>query len=173
MLPCTARRPRLAKKIFQSLEVVLSALAHQATSKLADATRAFERGAQTQQPGGRSRLSLLPSEECTTDALDDSLDVLASAPPFVKKSVLEACAACVLADEKVTVREFELLRAIADSLDCPIPPIVSCAIGSRHTTASASRTGCCRATTTYATPSSMRRRAYAVCAAAPRVVDRA
>jgi hypothetical protein len=38
--------------------------------------------------------------------------------------VLAACAACILSDRKVTAREFEVLRAIGDTLDCPIPPLV-------------------------------------------------
>ena len=35
-----------------------------------------------------------------------------------------ACAHTVAADGQVLYREAELLRAIADTLDCPIPPFV-------------------------------------------------
>jgi hypothetical protein len=42
----------------------------------------------------------------------------------LKKSVLEACAACIAADVRVTVEEGELLRVIADALDCPMPPLI-------------------------------------------------
>jgi hypothetical protein len=35
-----------------------------------------------------------------------------------------ACAATVMADDKVTDREAELIRAIGDALDCPVPPFV-------------------------------------------------
>jgi len=31
---------------------------------------------------------------------------------------------CVSADSLITVDEAEMLRAIADSLDCPIPPFI-------------------------------------------------
>ena len=48
----------------------------------------------------------------------------AAAPPAVKRNILMACAQTVAADNQVTAREVELLRAIADSLDCPVPPFV-------------------------------------------------
>jgi hypothetical protein len=35
-----------------------------------------------------------------------------------------ACAACIGADGRVTVEEGELLRAISDSLGCPMPPLL-------------------------------------------------
>jgi hypothetical protein len=38
--------------------------------------------------------------------------------------VLLACAQTVVADGQVLYREAELLRAIADTLDCPVPPFV-------------------------------------------------
>ena len=41
-----------------------------------------------------------------------------------KKNVLEACVQLVGADGVIQEHEAELLRAIAESLDCPIPPFV-------------------------------------------------
>ncbi len=41
-----------------------------------------------------------------------------------KNYILEACIACVAADGRTTVTEAELLRSVADSLDCPIPPFM-------------------------------------------------
>ena len=37
---------------------------------------------------------------------------------------LDACAGCIAADGRATVEEGELLRAVADSLDCPMPPLL-------------------------------------------------
>jgi hypothetical protein len=42
----------------------------------------------------------------------------------VKKRVLEACGECIGADGRVTAAEGELLRAIADALDLPMPPLL-------------------------------------------------
>jgi Zn-dependent protease with chaperone function len=53
-----------------------------------------------------------------------ALEVLRYADGAVKKRVLEACAVAVTANDEVTVEEAELLRAVADSLDCPVPPLV-------------------------------------------------
>ena len=50
--------------------------------------------------------------------------LLNGAAPYVKRNLLLACAHTVASDRKVEVREMELLRAIADTLECPIPPFV-------------------------------------------------
>ena len=55
---------------------------------------------------------------------DTALDRLALAAPQIKKNLIEACVQVVGADGLIREREAELLRAIADTLDCPIPPFV-------------------------------------------------
>ena len=60
-------------------------------------------------------------------AVDDALKVLAVASPPLKKAVLTACATTIGADGKVTLEEGELLRAVADALDCPMPPLMTSA----------------------------------------------
>lgn len=56
-------------------------------------------------------------------SLNQALNDLARLKPLEKPKLLKACAACILADETITITEIELLRAIADSLDCPMPPL--------------------------------------------------
>jgi hypothetical protein len=46
------------------------------------------------------------------------------ASPPIKKIVLNACAHTIAADGMIQINEAELLRAIADSLGCPIPPFI-------------------------------------------------
>jgi peptidase M48-like protein len=70
------------------------------------------------------QVPMFPRQECQFSALDDALDRLAAATPQIKKRVLEACAASIAADGQVTVAEGELLRVFADSLDCPVPPLM-------------------------------------------------
>ena len=67
---------------------------------------------------------LLPLEACGLDRIDEALDDLAASAPMVKKNLLFACAKIALADEQVTENETELLRAVADSIDAPLPPIL-------------------------------------------------
>ena len=54
--------------------------------------------------------------------LEEHLDNLAAAAPQLKARLLSACAAIAAADGHTTLHEAETLRAIADALDCPVPP---------------------------------------------------
>jgi hypothetical protein len=73
----------------------------------------------------RDARALLPERASSLPALDQALDRLAASAPQVKSRVLDACATCIASDGRVTVAEGEMLRAIADSLDCPIPPLLA------------------------------------------------
>ena len=55
---------------------------------------------------------------------DRALEDLATASLSVKKTILTACSAAVVHDGVVNDTQFELLRAVADTVDCPIPPFV-------------------------------------------------
>lgn len=70
------------------------------------------------------RLMLLPPAECSFAALDEALEKLTRASAHRRAELLTACAASVSADGIVKVKEAELLRGIADLLDCPMPPLV-------------------------------------------------
>jgi Zn-dependent protease with chaperone function len=54
-----------------------------------------------------------------------SLENLRLATPKLKQSIVDACAHTVLVDSKVTPQAADLLRAIAMTLDCPIPPFLN------------------------------------------------
>ncbi|HET8644440.1 MAG TPA: hypothetical protein VFO85_03050, partial [Vicinamibacteria bacterium] len=101
--------------------VLLSALAH-AGQRADAATAAFE--AARRALGGDGTVTLCAPPQCGVDAVDRALTALAQATPPVKQQVLEACVTAVAHDRRITVREGELLRAVADSLDCPLPPFV-------------------------------------------------
>ncbi|MEI8311765.1 MAG: M48 family metallopeptidase, partial [Verrucomicrobiota bacterium] len=71
--------------------------------------------------------SAFPMERAATidlQAFDAALDKIAQAAPDVKRTILTACGAVVMHDGEVNDAEVELLRAISDSLDCPVPPFV-------------------------------------------------
>ena len=90
-------------------------------------TSAFAAGAARLAPAG-SGLPLLEPAACGLLQIDAALDRLALASPAIRRQVLEACAQAVAADGQVNRREAEILRAIADSLDCPIPPVLDEAV---------------------------------------------
>jgi hypothetical protein len=73
---------------------------------------------------GIPNLRELPSEHCGLQALDEALSQLARTTPTLKRKILEACVEYIAADGYVTLGEAELLRATADSLDCPMPPLL-------------------------------------------------
>jgi hypothetical protein len=101
--------------------VLLSALSHGGQDDPAAAAAAFELGkARLELPG----LRLRDRQECGLRDLDVALDVLATVTFKLKRRLLEAGAAAILADRQVTVHESELLRGVADSLGCPMPPLL-------------------------------------------------
>jgi len=102
-------------------QVLLSTLAYVGQQDLAQVQRAFEQAASSL---GLSRLTLEPPEKSGLGALDQALDVLVEVTPRLKRQLIQACAVCIRADRKVTVDEAELLRAIADTLECPMPPLL-------------------------------------------------
>ncbi|MBX7165716.1 MAG: M48 family metallopeptidase [Pirellulales bacterium] len=61
---------------------------------------------------------------CSLRDLDLALRSLAQAVPAVKRTVVEACAACTGADGRATSAEAELLRAACAVLGCPMPPLL-------------------------------------------------
>jgi hypothetical protein len=63
--------------------------------------------------------------DCGLDALGGALDALGQASPKLKKTLLIACARCVAHDGEVRIAEAELLRAVADDLECPMPPLLA------------------------------------------------
>ncbi len=114
---------RTLAPLVRDCDVVLSALAYASSSNAAEIEKAFQTGALQLQAKADGR-QLLPREECGLKQLDNALDRLALATPHIKKIVVEACLQVVGADGLIQERQAELLRAIADTLDCPIPVFV-------------------------------------------------
>lgn len=124
-------RPKLPSRIeYRSLppllpacSTLLSIVANVGSDSEPQATKAFFEAAIVLAPDGGLRLH--HRSEIGVRRADIALGELAKASPAIKRRVLAACTACVAQDQKVTIEEAELLRAIADSLDCPIPPLLA------------------------------------------------
>ncbi|MCL2021158.1 MAG: M48 family metalloprotease [Betaproteobacteria bacterium] len=64
----------------------------------------------------------LPAKnELSLNKISDALSHLALSAPLYRKKLLDACAVAVQHDGRITPVENELLRAFAQSLDCPAP----------------------------------------------------
>ncbi|WP_447971056.1 M48 family metalloprotease [Nitrospira sp. M1] len=100
---------------------LLSTLAQQGKGNDQNVRQAFHAGKRALRI---RKLVLTPASLCTFASLDLTLHTLNEATPQLKRRIIKACAACVLADQRITVEEAELLRAIADSLGCPMPPLL-------------------------------------------------
>lgn len=111
------------KPLVPDVEVLLSALARVSSADEGEVTKAFAAGA----PYARTNeiaLNLLPSDRCGLPQIDAALNRLALAVPQIKKNMLEAGVRIVGADGLIQEREAEMLRGIAEALECPIPPFV-------------------------------------------------
>jgi hypothetical protein len=107
------------QQLGEQCSVLLSALARASHH---ENETAFAAGAR-QIPEANPRL--LPQEACGLNALDQAMRDLAQVAPKQRARLVGACASCICADAAVNVTECELLRAMCDMLDCPMPPIVA------------------------------------------------
>ncbi|HVS64923.1 MAG TPA: M48 family metallopeptidase [Thermoanaerobaculia bacterium] len=104
--------------VAEQCSVLLSALAH--LEGRAAAADAFRAGARCL--GDAVSLELVPAESCRLDDVDRALRTLSQLAPRHKRSLVDAIGVTIAWDREVTVEEMELLRAICDTLDVPIPP---------------------------------------------------
>ncbi len=102
--------------------VLLSATAYAGHDDATQAYAAFTQGVQSLSRAARCEIPWLPPDQCDLSHLDAALQRLNQAVPQIKKNVLNACAQTVAADGIIQESEAELLRTIADALDCPVPP---------------------------------------------------
>jgi len=119
----TPLRFRSLRALLPDARVLIATLARVGSRTEDEAERAFRHGAQALQLK-ESAGAIPPSSECTLASVDAALQRFDAAAPALKRSLMLACAATVMADDTVTDREAELIRAIGDALDCPVPPFV-------------------------------------------------
>lgn len=70
-----------------------------------------------------SDIELIDIKSMNVTSLNSALDKLKTVKPLLKPKLLKACAVCINADNNISMTEIELFRAIADTLDCPMPPL--------------------------------------------------
>jgi hypothetical protein len=106
------------QRLAEQCSLLLSTLAHASQH---DDRRAFDAGARHL---GEVAVRLMSPADCSLDRLRDALTELALTAPKLRQRLVDACASCICADAAVKVEEAELLRAICDMLDCPMPPLL-------------------------------------------------
>jgi Zn-dependent protease with chaperone function/uncharacterized tellurite resistance protein B-like protein len=105
--------------------IILSALAHAGHPHTDDAISDTFNQSFARLSRSDVRVRLLPKSECGLAAIDHALGRLNRISPNLKRQLLQACAHSVAADGVIQLAEAELLRAIADTLDAPLPPFLA------------------------------------------------
>ena len=119
-LPIRTRYRSIAE-IPQDAVAVLSLIALAGRGSPAEA---FARGAAVL---GFPAEQLLERGSLTTAMLAAALERLRQLSPFAKPALLKACCECAGADGRITLAEAELVRMVAATLDCPLPPVIASA----------------------------------------------
>ena len=108
-------------KTKNSCAILLSLLSHTGKQQGIEIQHAFDLA---NKELGDFDIQLLDKNTLSLNSLNKTLDELARLKPLQKPRLLKACAACITADKMITISEAELFRAIAETLDCPMPPLV-------------------------------------------------
>ena len=121
-----AFRPAAKKRLLKSIEplindavILISKLAIEGHKDPADAEKAFASAMTMIPASGSAGMVKQPFH-----AVGNAISNFAVSAPGVKKTILNACAQCILFDRTVTIKEAELLRAIAYALNLPVPPFL-------------------------------------------------
>ncbi len=118
-------RYRRIAKLKQETAVLLSTLAGLGSRDAGQMDEAFQQGIDSIAGElGAPLPGRLGPEQCGLARIDEALDRFDEATPLVKKRLLHACGMVAMADQRITDDEAELLRAIADTIGCPVPPFV-------------------------------------------------
>lgn len=112
------------EEIWSDCLLVLSALAQIGENNPDSAAYAFSSGI-FRLPGAAQQQKPKAPLKCNFSDLKKSIENLRQATPKLKQTIVDACSHTVLIDNKITDQEKDLLRAIAMTLDCPIPPFLN------------------------------------------------
>lgn len=115
---------RKAEQVMNEIRLLLTVLARAGASSDEEAADAF---AKVMAYFTQAKIPPTPKSDLKPARLKAALEKLARLSPLVKRSLITACADCVISDGKVTPAEAELLRAISLTLDCPMPPLIPAA----------------------------------------------
>lgn len=109
------------KNCKKSVAVLLSILTHSTVQDGISNEETFAAGADAL----KLSLQLIPVSKIDFDTLNNALDELADLKPLQKPALLKACVSSITADGKIQAIETELLRAVAATIDCPVPPLLA------------------------------------------------
>ncbi len=108
-------------QLSKEIGLILSVMAYAGQQKQGDTEKAFQAATAVLDLSG---LELAAKDEVSLAGLDLALKKLTGLRPLIKPRILQACVASIANDRIVLPLEVELLRAFADVLVSPMPPVV-------------------------------------------------
>ena len=118
-----ARARQLPLNVVQKdIQVLFSVLAQHGHTDIESARRAYEVGVHHLLPRQRPSFESVQQWAPPLDLALSRLDQLA---PIMKEQLVEALVKTVTHDQRLTLGEAELLRAVCATLHCPLPPLVA------------------------------------------------
>lgn len=106
------------KSLKKEITVVLSALANISEENPDDA---WQKGVATMKKAAPENIRRMSPDEYTIDDLDSALDEMNLSANPVKRYLIRSMIFCALSDDKLSIEELELLRAMSEAIGCPIP----------------------------------------------------
>jgi hypothetical protein len=113
-----ATRYRKVAEVANEAQVVLSLIAQVSQS---DTVAAHAKGVAIL---GLALGAPLSVAELTGARVAEALERLRHLAPFEKPRLLKSCLEAAAADGRFRLAEVELVRAVAATLDCPLPPVI-------------------------------------------------
>ena len=114
-------RHKSYKPVMPALQRLLSLMARAGSESQSDAEKLYREamaGFMNAKDGVEPVL-----EKVTMRQLREALTALNGLSPLLKPAIIDACGHCITRDGKVETREYELMRLVADQMDCPMPPL--------------------------------------------------
>ncbi len=105
--------------------ILLSGLAHLGNQDPKKIQEAYAAGMAKLDLNESDLPPLRPFGAANLPQIDEALDRLVLIALPLKRKLLAACAFAAASDARLGEKEAELLRAIADTLECPVPPFLS------------------------------------------------
>ena len=109
------------QQLQQECQTLLSCLAWIGQKDPAKASQAFNAGIKTL---GFTSSQFIARERISLTEVGKAMDTLNTLATHKKKKLLESCATTIVDDQEVTYKEAEMIRAISESLGCPMPPLL-------------------------------------------------
>ena len=105
-------------------DLLLQVVFHARVAAEQGSEAAFRNGAAVLDFGWQAPLA---REQLSTATVGQSLERLRHLSPFAKPAILKACVETAAADGSFRLAEAELVRMVAATLDCPVPPVLAAA----------------------------------------------